>query len=36
MTSLYAAQHGAWGVRVHDVVGTIDAFDVADELAEEG
>ena len=36
VTSLYAAQHGAWGVRVHDVVGTIDAFDVADELAEEG
>ena len=36
VTSLYAAHHGAWGVRVHDVVGTIDAFDVADELAEEG
>jgi dihydropteroate synthase len=31
-TSLYAAQHGLWGVRVHDVVGTVDALDVAEQL----
>lgn len=27
-TSVLAAQHGAWGVRVHDVRGTAAAFDV--------
>ena len=32
-TTLYAAQHGVWCVRVHDVVGTVDALDVADALA---
>jgi dihydropteroate synthase len=31
-TSLYAAQHGVWAVRVHDVAGTVDALDVADAL----
>lgn len=28
-TSLLAAQHGAWGVRVHDVASTLAALDVA-------
>lgn len=28
-TSLYAALHGVWAVRVHDVAGTVDALDVA-------
>lgn len=28
-TSLIAAQHGAWGVRVHDVASTLAALDVA-------
>ena len=32
-TTLYAAQHDVWCVRVHDVVGTVDALDVADALA---
>lgn len=31
-TTLYAAQHGVWAVRVHDVAGTVDALDVADAL----
>ena len=31
-TTLYAAQHGVWAVRVHDVVSTVDALDVADAL----
>lgn len=33
ITSVHAARHGLWGVRVHDVVGTVDAFDVMDALA---
>lgn len=28
VTSAYAASAGVWAVRVHDVVGTLDAFDV--------
>ena len=32
MTSAYAADHGAWAVRVHDVRSTVDAFDVRDAL----
>ncbi|WP_425570575.1 dihydropteroate synthase [Pseudonocardia adelaidensis] len=28
--SALAARHGAWGVRVHDVIGTLDAVRVAD------
>ena len=28
-TSLYAALHGVWAVRVHDVASTVDALDVA-------
>ncbi len=31
-TTLYVAQHDVWGVRVHDVRGTVDALDVADAL----
>ena len=31
-TTLYAAQHRVWAVRVHDVAGTVDALDVADAL----
>ncbi len=31
-TTLYAAQHDVWAVRVHDVAGTVDALDVADAL----
>ena len=31
-TTVYAAQHGVWAVRVHDVVSTVDALDVADAL----
>lgn len=34
VTTVHAARHGVWGVRVHDVRGTIDALDVADALAE--
>lgn len=34
-TSLYAALHGVWAVRVHDVASTVDALDVA-EAIEEG
>lgn len=33
VTSAYAAEHGAWAVRVHDVRSTVDAFDVAEALA---
>lgn len=32
----YAARLGVWGVRVHDVVGTVDAVDVATALGELG
>lgn len=32
--SAYAARLGVWGVRVHDVVGTVDALDVAAALGE--
>jgi dihydropteroate synthase len=32
-TSLYAALHGVWAVRVHDVAGTVDALDVAEALS---
>ncbi|WP_392543228.1 dihydropteroate synthase [Oryzobacter telluris] len=35
-TTLYAAQHDVWAVRVHDVAGTVDALDVADALAGRG
>ncbi len=31
-TSLYAALHGVWCVRVHDVAGTVDALDVAQAI----
>jgi dihydropteroate synthase len=31
-TSLYAALHGVWGLRVHDVRGTVDALDVAEAI----
>ncbi|HYN29273.1 MAG TPA: dihydropteroate synthase [Dermatophilaceae bacterium] len=31
-TSLYAALHGVWALRVHDVAGTVDALDVAEAL----
>ena len=33
VTTVHAARHGAWGVRVHDVVATVDALDVAEALA---
>ncbi|MBM6399968.1 dihydropteroate synthase [Phycicoccus sonneratiae] len=32
VTTAHAAVHGAWGVRVHDVVAAVDALDVAAEL----
>ncbi|MGL5928387.1 MAG: dihydropteroate synthase, partial [Dermatophilaceae bacterium] len=32
VTTVHAARHGVWGVRVHDVRGTVDALDVADAL----
>ncbi|MCE1179723.1 MAG: dihydropteroate synthase [Micrococcales bacterium] len=35
-TSMYAAQHGAWAVRVHDVAGTCAAFDVLDAIRAAG
>ncbi len=35
-TSLYAALHGVWGVRVHDVPGTVDALDVAEAIEGAG
>lgn len=31
-TTVHAARHGVWCVRVHDVVATVDALDVADAL----
>ncbi|MGG5259981.1 dihydropteroate synthase [Phycicoccus avicenniae] len=36
VTTAHAARHGAWGVRVHDVVAAVDALDVAAELGPEG
>ncbi|HEX6917672.1 MAG TPA: dihydropteroate synthase [Phycicoccus sp.] len=36
VTTVHAARHGAWGVRVHDVVATVDALDVAEALAAGG
>lgn len=35
-TSLYAALNGAWGLRVHDVAGTVDTLDVAEALVGSG
>lgn len=35
MTSAYAARHGAWAVRVHDVRSTVDALDVDAALGGE-
>lgn len=35
-TSFIAAQHGAWGVRVHDVASTIAAMDVAIAAGQYG
>ena len=32
-TTVHVARLGAWGVRVHDVAGTVDALDVAEVLA---
>lgn len=32
VTTAYAASRGVWAVRVHDVIGTVDALDVAAEL----
>ncbi|MGL4744074.1 MAG: dihydropteroate synthase [Dermatophilaceae bacterium] len=32
VTTVHAARHGVWGVRVHDVRGTVDALDVTDML----
>lgn len=34
VTTVYAARAGAWAVRVHDVVGTVDALDVVDAMEE--
>jgi len=34
VTSFHAARHGAWAVRVHDVVATVQALDVADALLD--
>lgn len=36
VTSAYAARLGVWGVRVHDVAGAVDAFDVTEALGELG
>lgn len=36
ITSAYAARFGVWGVRVHDVSATVDAFDVTQALGELG
>lgn len=36
VTTAHAAAHGAWCVRVHDVVAAVDALDVADALAGRG
>ncbi len=32
VTTVHAAQHGVWCVRVHDVVATVDALDVVEAL----
>ena len=32
VTSFHAALHGVWGLRVHEVTGTVDALDVAEAL----
>ena len=34
VTTAHAARHGAWGVRVHDVVAAVDALDVVEALGE--
>ncbi|QKE83669.1 dihydropteroate synthase [Arthrobacter sp. NEB 688] len=36
VTTAHAAAHGAWGVRVHDVVAAVDALDVAQALRGPG
>ena len=35
VTTAHAVRHGAWGVRVHDVVAAVDAIDVETALAGE-
>ncbi len=32
-TTFHAAQHGVWAVRVHDVVASVDALDVAEAIS---
>ena len=32
VTTVHVAAHGVWAVRVHDVVATVDALDVAEAL----
>ncbi len=36
VTTVHAAGHGVWCVRVHDVVGTVDALDVVEALRGRG
>ena len=36
VTTVHAAQHGVWCVRVHDVVATVDALDVVEALHGPG
>ena len=36
VTTVHAARHGVWCVRVHDVVATVDALDVVDALHGRG
>jgi dihydropteroate synthase len=36
VTAVHAARHGVWCVRVHDVVATVDALDVAEALGQLG
>lgn len=36
VTTAHAARHGAWGVRVHDVVAAVDALDVVAALSDDG
>lgn len=36
VTSVYAAQQGAWALRVHDVASTVDALDVVEAMAGAG
>jgi dihydropteroate synthase len=36
VTTVHAARHGAWGLRVHDVVATLDALDAAAALDGHG